>query len=193
VVVVLTPAVLSRAEQSRTIAGSSRLEASPLEARAFFYVAVFRCPMKGIMLHSVRALAALRGLALALTGPAAAATSILNVSSDPTRESYADFNAPFAAYRKKKTRQDVTFQQSHGGSGSQARAVIQRLEADVVTLALAYDIDGFSAQTKALPGDWAKRLPDGSTPHTSTIVLLVRKATQNTSATGTTLRSPGSR
>jgi sulfate/thiosulfate transport system substrate-binding protein len=102
------------------------------------------------------------------------AATLLNVSYDPTREFYADFNTHFAAYWKKKTGQDLTVNQSHGGSGSQARAVIEGLEADVVTLALSYDIDAI-AKAKLVAPDWAKRLPDNSTPYTSTIVLLVRK------------------
>jgi sulfate transport system substrate-binding protein len=103
------------------------------------------------------------------------AATILNVSYDPTREFYADFNTHFAAYWKKKTGQDVTVNQSHGGSGSQARAVIEGLEADVVTLALAYDIDAIASKGKSIAPDWVKRLPQNSTPYTSTIVLLVRK------------------
>jgi sulfate transport system substrate-binding protein len=100
--------------------------------------------------------------------------TLLNVSYDPTRELYADLNAAFAKYWKGKTKQTVTFNQSHGGSGAQARAVIDGLEADVVTLALAYDIDQI-ADTGLLNTDWAKRLPYNSTPYTSTVVFLVRK------------------
>jgi sulfate/thiosulfate-binding protein len=111
---------------------------------------------------------------LVVTGTVSAAT-LLNVSYDPTREFYTEFNAHFAAYWKRKTGQDVEIQQSHGSSGAQARAVIQGLDADVVTLALAADIDAIAAQTKSLPPDWAKRLPDNSTPYTSTIAFLVRK------------------
>jgi sulfate/thiosulfate-binding protein len=103
------------------------------------------------------------------------AATILNVSYDPTREFYGDFNTHFAAYWKKKTGQDITINQSHGGSGSQARAVIEGLEADVVTLALEYDINAIAQKAKLLSPDWIKRLPDNSTPYTSTIVLLVRK------------------
>jgi sulfate/thiosulfate-binding protein len=103
------------------------------------------------------------------------AATLLNVSYDPTREFYTVYNAHFAAYWKKKTGQDLTVNQSHGGSGSQARAVIEGLEADVVTLALSYDIDAISSKAKLIAPDWAKRLPDNSTPYTSTIVLLVRK------------------
>src|SRR5450432_3638801 len=100
---------------------------------------------------------------------------LLNVSYDPTRELYQDFNQAFAKYWKAKSGQTVTIQQSHGGSGKQARAVIDGLQADVVTLALAYDIDAISQNAKLLPADWQKRLPNNSTPYTSTIVFLVRK------------------
>jgi sulfate/thiosulfate transport system substrate-binding protein len=103
------------------------------------------------------------------------AVTILNVSYDPTRELYEDYNAAFAKYWKAKTGQDVTIKQSHGGSGAQARSVIDGLEADVVTLALAYDIDSISEKAKLLPANWQSRLPNGSTPYTSTIVFLVRK------------------
>jgi sulfate/thiosulfate-binding protein len=101
--------------------------------------------------------------------------TLLNVSYDPTRELYQDFNAAFAKYWKAKTGQTVTVEQSHGGSAKQARAVIDGLQADVVTLALAYDIDAISEHAGLLPGDWQKRLLDNSTPYTSTIVFLVRK------------------
>ncbi len=100
---------------------------------------------------------------------------LLNVSYDPTRELYQDYNAAFARYWKAKTGDDVVVAQSHGGSGKQAQSVINGLEADVVTLALAYDIDAIAQQAKLLPADWQKRLPDNSTPYTSTIVFLVRK------------------
>jgi sulfate transport system substrate-binding protein len=100
---------------------------------------------------------------------------LLNVSYDPTRELYTEYNAAFAKYWKAKTGDDVTVAQSHGGSGKQAQAVINGLEADVVTLALAYDVDAIAQQAKLLPADWQKRLPNDSTPYTSTIVFLVRK------------------
>jgi sulfate/thiosulfate-binding protein len=100
---------------------------------------------------------------------------LLNVSYDPTRELYTEYNAAFAKYWKTKSGDDVTISQSHGGSGKQAQSVIAGLEADVVTLALSYDIDAISQQAKILPTDWQKRLPDNSTPYTSTIVFLVRK------------------
>ena len=101
--------------------------------------------------------------------------TLLNVSYDPTRELYQEFNAEFIKHWKEKTGQTVTVRQSHGGAGKQARAVIDGLEADVVTLALAYDIDAIAERTKKLPADWQKRLPNNSAPYTSTIVFLVRK------------------
>lgn len=107
-------------------------------------------------------------------GSAVAQQSLLNVSYDPTREFYAEFNKAFAAYWKSKTGQEVTIRTSHGGSGAQARAVIDGLEADVVTLALAYDIDAIAKKTGLLAADWQKRLPENSAPYTSTIVFLVR-------------------
>ena len=103
-----------------------------------------------------------------------AEVSILNVSYDPTRELYQDFNAAFARQAKAKTGGEVVVRQSHGGSGKQARAVIDGLEADVVTLALAYDIDAI-AEKGYLPANWQKRLPYNSSPYTSTIVFVVRK------------------
>jgi len=101
--------------------------------------------------------------------------TLLNVSYDPTRELYVDFNAAFARYWKAKTGQDVRVDQSHGGSGKQARSVIDGLAADVVTLALAADIDAIATAAKLLPLNWQTLLPDDSSPYTSTIVLLVRK------------------
>jgi sulfate transport system substrate-binding protein len=100
---------------------------------------------------------------------------LLNVSYDPTRELYQDYNAAFSRYWKEKTGDTVTIQQSHGGSGKQARSVIDGLAADVVTLALAYDIDALAEKGKLIPADWQKRLPNNSTPYVSTIVFLVRK------------------
>jgi sulfate transport system substrate-binding protein len=100
---------------------------------------------------------------------------LLNVSYDPTRELYQEFNKEFAAYWEEETGQEVTIQQSHGGSGKQGRAVIDGLEADVVTLALAYDIDEIANKAGIISNDWQKRLDDNSTPYTSTIVFLVRK------------------
>ena len=115
-------------------------------------------------------------LVLALVAPAlqAAEVTLLNVSYDPTRELYQDFNAAFAKQWKAKTGDDVKVKQSHGGSGKQARSVIDGLEADVVTLALGYDIDAI-AERKILAADWQKRLPHNAAPYTSTIVFLVRK------------------
>jgi sulfate transport system substrate-binding protein len=100
---------------------------------------------------------------------------LLNVSYDPTREFYRQYNAAFAKYWKAKTGDDVTINQSHGGSGKQALAVINGLEADVVTLALAYDVNAIADQTHEIPVDWQKLLPNNSAPYTSTIVFLVRK------------------
>jgi len=105
----------------------------------------------------------------------AAEVTLLNVSYDPTRELYVDFNAAFAKHWQAKAGDKVTVQQSHGGAGKQARAVIDGLEADVVTLALAYDIDAIAERAKLFPADWQKRLPHNSSPYTSTIVFLVRK------------------
>lgn len=105
----------------------------------------------------------------------AAEVTLLNVSYDPTRELYVDYNAAFAKYWKAKTGQDVKVNQSHGGSGKQARSVIDGLQADIVTLALAADIDAVATQGKLLPINWASRFPENSSPYTSTIVLLVRK------------------
>jgi sulfate/thiosulfate transport system substrate-binding protein len=102
-------------------------------------------------------------------------TTLLNVSYDATREFYQQYNAAFEKYWKAKTGQDVAVNMSHGGSGKQAQLVIAGLEADVVTLALAYDIDAISQQARLLPADWQKQFPDNSAPYTSTIVFLVRK------------------
>jgi len=106
---------------------------------------------------------------------AAPAVTLLNVSYDPTREFYQDVNAAFARWWKAKTGQAVTINQSHGGSGKQARSVIDGLEADVVTLALAYDIDAIQRNGGAIASGWQSRLPQNSTPYTSVIVFLVRK------------------
>ena len=118
-------------------------------------------------------------LVLAVAGATALAAAkpatLLNVSYDPTRELYVDYNAAFAKYWAGKTGQKVTIQQSHGGSGKQSRSVIDGLPADIVTLALAYDIDAIAEKSKQLPADWQKRLPNNSSPYTSTIVFVVRK------------------
>lgn len=108
-------------------------------------------------------------------GSASAQTTLLNVSYDPTRELYHDINEKFAALWKKQSGQDVAIRQSHGGSGKQARAVIDGLEADVVTLALGFDIDAIAEHGGLIPKDWQKRLPNNSSPYTSTIIFLVRK------------------
>ena len=117
---------------------------------------------------------ALVGAALSAAAATAAAQSLLNTSYDPTRELYQDFNAAFIKYWKAKTGQTVSVKQAHGGSGGQARAVIDGLEADVVTLALAYDIDAI-ARSGLIKAGWQKRLPQNSAPYTSTIVFLVRQ------------------
>ena len=122
---------------------------------------------------SRRALAFAAAASLAL--PAFADSTLLNVSYDPTRELYQQFNAAFAKQWKARTGETVTIRQSHGGSGKQARSVIDGLEADVVTLALAYDIDAIHDHGNQLPADWQKRLPNNASPYTSTIVFLVRK------------------
>jgi len=111
----------------------------------------------------------------ACTVAAAKEIELLNVSYDPTRELYTEYNAAFARYWKAKTGDDVVVKQSHGGSGAQARSVIDGLQADVVTLALAADIDNLHAKAGLLPADWQSKFPQNSTPYTSTIVLLVRK------------------
>lgn len=120
---------------------------------------------KGLILAASLALSA---------GPALAETTLLNVSYDPTRELYQAVNKAFAAKWKTDTGEVLTINQSHGGSGAQARSVIDGLEADVVTLALAYDIDAIAEKAKTINPDWQKRLPNNSSPYTSTIVFLVR-------------------
>jgi sulfate transport system substrate-binding protein len=119
---------------------------------------------------------AVAGIVLAMVGQTArAGVSLLNVSYDPTREFYREINEAFSREWKSKTGVDVRIEQSHGGSGKQARAVIDGLEADVVTLGLAGDIDAISKRGELLPADWQKRLPNNSCPYTSTIVFLVRR------------------
>ena len=116
------------------------------------------------------------GIGLGITISALAKEiTLLNVSYDPTRELYADYNAAFAKYWHAKTGDTVTINQSHGGSGKQARAVIDGLQADVVTLGLAYDVDAIAEKAELLPKNWQNRLPNNSAPYTSTIVFLVRK------------------
>ena len=119
--------------------------------------------------------AVLFGAFFAFSTAALADTTLLNVSYDPTRELYRDFDTAFAAQWKKETGETLRINQSHGGSGKQSRSVIDGLEADVVTLALAYDIDALAEHGGLVPKDWQKRLPDNSAPYTSTIVFLVRK------------------
>jgi sulfate transport system substrate-binding protein len=132
-------------------------------------------------MRSIRAFVVAAGLAgaLALTGcgegPKQKGGELLNVSYDPTRELYRDVNESFARKWKAETGQDLEIRQSHGGSGKQARSVIDGLAADIVTLALAYDIDEIAQRAKSLPADWQARLPENSSPYTSTIVFLVRK------------------
>lgn len=114
-------------------------------------------------------------IVISYAGPGWGAQTLLNVSYDPTRELYQQFNRAFVQYWKRQTGEDVEIRMSHGGSGSQARAVIDGLPADLVTLALAFDIDAIAARSKFIAPDWQKRLPDNSAPYTSTIVFLVRK------------------
>jgi sulfate/thiosulfate-binding protein len=128
--------------------------------------------------------------ALALAG-SASGVELLNVSYDPTRELYQEYNAAFAKHWKAETREDVTVRQSHGGSGKQARAVIDGLDADVVTLALAGDIDAIVEHGKSLPADWQKKLPNNSAPYTSTIVFLVRKGNPKVVKDWSDLIKPG--
>src|SRR6187431_3144919 len=123
---------------------------------------------------SVRRITLIATATVLVAATVSAQTQFLNVSYDPTRELYAAVNAAFTKYWKGKTGQDIRFRQSHGGSGSQARAVIDGLEADVITLALAYDVDAVS-NAGLIHKDWQKRLPQNSAPYTSTIVFLVRK------------------
>jgi sulfate transport system substrate-binding protein len=128
-----------------------------------------------ILVKRVGALALGIGLALGAVTGAFAQTTLLNVSYDPTRELYKEFNEAFAKHWKAETGEDVTIQQSHGGSGKQARGVIDGLEADVVTLALESDINAIAEKTGKIPKDWRGRLPNNSSPYTSSIVFLVRK------------------
>ncbi len=128
-----------------------------------------------IFFLGLSALIAVLALINPLSANAADETTLLNVSYDPTRELYQEYNAAFAKYWQTKTGDKVTIKQSHGGSGKQARSVIDGLQADVVTLALASDVDAIHDKAKLLPADWQKRLPHNSSPYTSTIVFLVRK------------------
>jgi len=126
-------------------------------------------------MKSITLLTTLLATAALATTVVAKNHQLLNVSYDPTRELYSEFNKAFAADYKARTGDTVTIRQSHGGAGKQARAVIDGLDADVVTLALAYDIDAIAERTGKFPADWQSRLPNGSSPYTSTIVFLVRK------------------
>ena len=129
---------------------------------------------------------------LLVTIPAGAQrVTLLNVSYDPTRELYREINAEFAAHWKRTTGQEVEIRQSHGGSGKQARAVIDGLEADVVTLALAYDIDQIAAKARLLPANWQTKLPANSSPYTSTIVFVVRKGNPKRIRDWSDLARPG--
>jgi len=134
---------------------------------------MFRCTL-GELFRRTSGAAALAGTLL-VSGAALAQTTLLNVSYDPTRELYTDINRKFAEEWKAKTGETLTVRMSHGGSGRQARSVIDGLEADVVTLALAADIDEIARLSKKIPADWQKRLPNNASPYTSTIVFLVRK------------------
>jgi sulfate transport system substrate-binding protein len=125
--------------------------------------------------RTLRSLLAVSALALAAGSAWAKDITLLNVSYDPTRELYQEYNAAFAKYWKAKTGDSVTVKASHGGSGKQARSVIDGLEADVLTLALAYDIDAVAEQAKLLKPDWQKSLKNNSSPYTSTYIFLVRK------------------
>jgi sulfate transport system substrate-binding protein len=129
----------------------------------------------GLALAALLFAATVAAIVTGFAPAARAETTILNVSYDPTRELYQDYNAAFAKHWKETTGEDVVIKQSHGGSGKQARAVIDGLPADVVTLALAYDIDEIAEKAKTISPDWQSRLPDNSAPYTSTIVFLVRK------------------
>ncbi|NML29030.1 sulfate ABC transporter substrate-binding protein [Zoogloea dura] len=130
-------------------------------------------------------------LVLGLSSLAHADVSLLNVSYDPTRELYQDYNAAFAKYWKAKNNETVTIKASHGGSGKQARSVIDGLEADVVTLALAADVDALYDNGKLVPADWQKRLPHNASPYTSTIVFLVRKGNPKKIKDWNDLAKPG--
>ncbi|MBL0285055.1 MAG: sulfate ABC transporter substrate-binding protein [Zoogloea sp.] len=130
-------------------------------------------------------------LLLGVSSVAQADVTLLNVSYDPTRELYQDYNVAFAKHWKAKNNETVTIKQSHGGSGKQARSVIDGLEADVVTLALAADVDALHDNAKLIPADWQKRLPHNASPYTSTIVFLVRKGNPKKIKDWNDLAKPG--
>ena len=150
-----------------------------------------KLPLAGITM-ALLSTATLPAKAQSQAASQATSISLLNVSYDPTRELYVKYNEAFAKHWKAKTGQDVSIKQSHGGSGRQARSVIDGLDADVVTLALAGDIDAIHKNGAWLPADWQKRLPLNSAPYTSTIVLVVRQGNPKASRTGTTWSSPAS-
>jgi len=134
--------------------------------------------------HRISKLVLAAGIAGAGLWAHAKDITLLNVSYDPTRELYQEYNGAFSKYWKGKTGDDVVVKASHGGSGKQARSVIDGLQADVVTLALAYDIDAIATEgSKQVSADWQKRLPHNSTPYTSTIVFVVRKGGTNAQKT----------
>jgi sulfate transport system substrate-binding protein len=151
------------------------------------------CHKVNLMKHSKSCLLALVAAVAAVVAPGASAANValLNVSYDPTRELYEDYNKAFAAYWKTQTGETVAVHQSHGGSGRQARSIIDGLEADVATLALAYDIDALCAQGKLIPANWQTRLPANSAPYTSTIVFLVRKGNPKAIRDWSDLARPG--
>ncbi len=125
--------------------------------------------------HTLRRVLLALALGVSAASVAAKDITLLNVSYDPTRELYVEYNAAFAKHWKAKTGDNVVIKQSHGGSGKQARSVIDGIDADVVTLALAYDIAEIGAKARLIPADWQKRLPHNSSPYTSTYIFLVRK------------------
>ena len=141
-------------------------------------------------LLAIALLTATFGLATPIAAYAKDVT-LLNVSYDPTRELYSEYNTAFSKYWEAKTGDKVTVKSSHGGSGKQARAIIDGLDADVATLALAYDIDQLSEKANLIPKNWQKRLPNNSTPYTSTIVFLVRKGNPKHLKTWDDLVKPG--
>ena len=155
---------------SRLSLRASRSPAAPLALALALAV-----PLGGCSKNDEPGAIAAKGTTGEKTPATRGAVTLLNVSYDPTRELYKDFNEAFARSWKARTGQDVTIEQSHGGSGKQARAVIDGLAADVVTLALAYDIDAIAEKSQLLPSDWQAKLPERSAPYTSTIVFLVRK------------------
>ncbi len=161
------PATVSR--RAAKISDTRRLEPSRCEGG----LATGNRPGIGSLLRILLATATV--FSVAAGSGQAADQSILNVSYDPTRELYTEFNAAFAEHWKEKTGRSIQIDQSHGGSGKQARAILDGIDADVATLALAYDIDELASRGGLLPADWQSRLPHNSSPYTSTIVFLVRK------------------